>query len=366
MSPISSALDSLQPGHVPDRDKHRDRHRDRHRSLAIWMFACAGMIVTMAIIGAITRLTESGLSIMEWAPVKGALPPLSESEWQRLFEIYKQTGEFKVDNADMGLNEFKNIFWWEWIHRLWGRMIGLVYIIPLIWFWTKGTLPQWSKPWLLLGLAFGGLQGFVGWFMVYSGFDNRTDVSQYRLALHLFLALALHVYVVSFGLRFAFGTARLEQRAARGLAPVSFALFVLLAFTIISGAFVAGLNAGKLYNEFPLMGSGLIPVEYFELSPWLINWFENGATAQFNHRLLASLVATLTLILSIWGWLATTGSLRALFLALGIAVLAQYGLGLAALLTAVPVALGALHQAGALALLTLYTVLIYWLLRPAR
>lgn len=345
---------------------NHDQDGSAHRSVAVWLFICAGMILAMAIIGAITRLTESGLSIMEWAPIKGALPPMSEAEWQRLFRLYQQTDEFKVDNAGMNLAEFKNIFWWEWIHRLWGRTIGLVYVLPLVWFWVRGSLPQWSKPWLLLGLVLGGLQGFVGWFMVFSGFGARTDVSQYRLALHLTMALLLHVYVFSFGLRFAYGRTRLQQPVAAGLRRATLALYLLLAITIVSGAFVAGLNAGKLYNEFPMMGSGLVPVEYAELSPWWQNWFDNGAAAQFNHRLLASLVASLTLALAIWGWLRTTGGLRGLFLALGLAALAQYGLGLAALLTAVPVALGALHQAGALALLTVYSALAYWLMRPAR
>ncbi len=336
------------------------------RPVAVWLFACAGMIVTMAIIGAITRLTESGLSIMEWAPIKGALPPMSESEWQRLFALYQQTDEFKVDNAGMGLAEFKNIFWWEWIHRLWGRTIGLVYLLPLAWFWLRGLLPAWSKPWLVLGLVLGGLQGGVGWFMVHSGFGERTDVSQYRLALHLFLALVLHVYVFALGLRFAYSSARLDHSPSPTLRSAALALYALLAFTIISGAFVAGLNAGKLYNEFPLMGSGLLPVEYGEQTPWWRNWFDNGAAAQFNHRLLATLVATLTLALAIWGYVSSSGGLRALFLTLGLIVLVQYGLGLAALLYAVPVALGALHQAGALALLTVYSALVYWLLRPSR
>lgn len=336
------------------------------RSLATWLFVCAGMIVAMAIIGAITRLTESGLSIMEWAPIKGALPPMSEAEWQRLFALYQQTDEYRVDNPGMALAEFKTIFWWEWIHRLWGRAIGFVYVVPLVWFWRRGALPGWAKPWLVVGLALGGLQGGVGWFMVHSGFGERTDVSQYRLALHLFLALVLHVYVFAFGLRFAYGSARLSQTPSAVLRRAALALYVLLAITIISGAFVAGLNAGKLYNEFPLMGAGLVPNEYNELAPGWRNWFDNGAAAQFNHRLLASLVATLSLALSVWGWLSSSGGLRALFLALGATVLLQYGLGIAALLHAVPVALGALHQAGALALLTVYTALAYWLMRPSR
>lgn len=339
---------------------------DRQLDLAIWLFCCAAMIVAMAIIGAITRLTESGLSIMEWAPIKGALPPMSEAEWQRLFGLYQQTDEFKLDNASMGLADFKTIFWWEWIHRLWGRMIGLVYALPLAWFWLRGRLPSWSKPVLLAGLVLGGLQGFVGWFMVYSGFGARTDVSQYRLALHLSMALALQVYVLVLGLRFAFGERRLTQNIPARLGGTTLSLLGLTAMTIASGAFVAGLNAGTLYNEFPLMGAGLVPSEYGQLSPWLRNWFDNGAAAQFNHRLLATATATASLALAVWGWCKTQGGLRALFGLLGVAALSQYALGLATLLLTVPVALGAAHQAGAIALLSVYAILAYWVTRPMR
>jgi cytochrome c oxidase assembly protein subunit 15 len=334
--------------------------------LAIWLFVCAAMIVAMAIIGAITRLTESGLSIMEWAPIKGALPPMSEAEWQRLFELYQKTDEYKVDNAGMVLSEFKTIFWWEWIHRLWGRSIGLVYALPLAWFWLRGRLPAWSKPLLLAGLFLGGFQGFIGWFMVFSGFGERTDVSQYRLALHLFMALALEVYVLMLGLRFAFGRQRLSQALPPHMAGLSLSLFALLAMTLVSGAFVAGLNAGHLYNEFPLMGAGLVPGEYGELAPWWRNWFDNGAAAQFNHRLLASVTATATLLLALWGWLKTQGGLRTVFVILGLAAAGQYALGIATLLMAVPVAMGAAHQAGAIGLLTVYTILAYWVLRTQR
>ncbi len=338
----------------------------RHMDLAIWMFVCAAMIVAMAIIGAITRLTESGLSIMEWAPIKGALPPLSESEWRRLFALYQQTDEYKIDNAGMALADFKAIFWWEWIHRLWGRTIGLVYALPLVWFWLRGRLPAWSKPLLFAGLILGGLQGFVGWFMVHSGFGERTDVSQYRLALHLSMALALEVYVLLLGLRFAYGRQTLNQAVPPRLAAVTLCLFALLSLTVVSGAFVAGLNAGTLYTEFPLMGAGLVPVEYSELSPWWRNWFDNGAAVQFNHRLLASFTATASLGLALWGWLKTQAGLRWIFLSLGLAALGQYLLGITTLLMAVPVALGALHQAGAITLLTLYTIAAYWLTRQQR
>lgn len=336
-------------------------HTDR--SLGLWLFAMAGMIFAMAVIGAITRLTESGLSIMEWAPIKGSLPPLSQAEWQRLFDLYMLTDEYKIDNPDMGLAEFKTIFWWEWIHRLWGRLIGLAYALPLAYFWLRGQVPGWSKPWLIAGLLLGGLQGAIGWFMVHSGFGDRTDVSQYRLALHLSMALALYVYVLILGMRLWEGRFPLVAAAASWLRPGVFIGFGLLAVTIVSGAFVAGLNAGMLYNEYPLMGDGLVPYEYSEQSPWIMNWFENAAAVQFNHRLLASVAAILTLVIAIWGLRTEQPGQRFWYAALGLAVICQYILGVTTLLWAVPISLGSLHQAGAITLLGVYAVLAFKLYR---
>ncbi len=329
------------------------------RSVLIWLLAVAAMIFAMAVIGAITRLTESGLSIMEWAPFSGALPPMSDTEWERLFGLYQQIPEYKLQNAGMSLADFKQIFWWEWIHRLWGRLIGVVFLLPFLWFLWRRRLPGWFKPhgWALLLL--GGAQGALGWFMVASGFADRTDVSQYRLAAHLFLALALYSYVLWMAFRVAC-PAPPAAAGTRGLRRGLKALLVLLAVTIVSGAFVAGLDAGLIYNTYPLMDGRLVPTGYWMQQPPLANLFENVTAVQFNHRLLTHLTALLALAL--WAWsrakpLAPAG--RRIMAALGVMVLLQIGLGVATLLEAVPVALGALHQAGAILVLTATLAALY-------
>ncbi len=335
------------------RDDARPRGR---RSVLIWLLGIAAMIFAMAVIGAITRLTESGLSIMEWAPLSGALPPLSETEWQRLFALYQQIPEYRLQNAGMTLAEFQTIFWWEWIHRLWGRLIGLVFLLPFLWFLWRRRLPAWLKPhgWALLAL--GGLQGALGWFMVASGFAERTDVSQYRLVAHLGLALALYGYVLWLAFRLAWPGAR---GPAGRLSRATLALLLLLVVTLASGGLVAGLDAGLIYNSYPLMDGDLLPKGYGQLEPWLLNLFENVTAVQFNHRLLT--LAAALLALGLWPAsrrLRTRRARRAYDL-LALAVVAQFALGIATLLAAVPVLLGALHQAGAILVLTATLAALY-------
>ena len=328
-------------------------------SLARWLFIVAAMIFVMAVVGAITRLTESGLSIMEWAPFTGALPPFSEAEWQRLFALYQQTPEYQTQNLGMTLDAFKGIFWWEWIHRLWGRLIGFVVFVPFIWFALKGRLPRWLTPHLCVALLLGGAQGALGWFMVASGFAERTDVSQYRLAAHLSLALALFAYVLWLGLR-CYRPQPVLSVGGRGL-RLSLQLFLaLLALTIISGAFVAGLNAGLIYNSYPLMDGALVPSGYD-----LAGAFSDPTTVQFHHRLLTALTGLWGLGLAVAALRQPiTQAARGAMVLLGFAVLVQLGLGIATLLAAVPVWLGAAHQAGAILLLTLALIALYHL-RPA-
>ncbi len=326
------------------------------RAVGIWLLVCCAMIFAMAVIGAITRLTESGLSIMEWAPLAGSLPPLSQAEWQRLFELYRTIPEYQEINRGMSLAEFKEIFWWEWVHRLWGRLIGVVFLLPFLWFWLSGRLPRGLAPYLWLAFGLGALQGFMGWFMVASGFAERTDVSQYRLAMHLGLALVIYSYLFWLALG-------LLRPAEQGKADVAIApppsrarligFCVLLALTILAGAFVAGLNAGLTYNTFPLMDGDIVPAGYGELSPWPLNFFENIAAVQFNHRLLA--IATLVAAALLWAWsrqAALGRGLRRAYDRVAVVALAQVGLGIWTLLAVVPVWLGALHQAGAIVLLT--------------
>ena len=323
------------------------------RAIGIWLAVCAAMVLAMAVIGAITRLTESGLSIMEWAPVSGVLPPLDQAEWERLFALYRTIPEYMEENAGMTLAEFKTIFWWEWIHRLWGRLIGLVFLLPLVWFWMTGRLGRPLAGRLLGIFALGGLQGAMGWYMVASGFAERSDVSQYRLVAHLALAVLIYGLLLRLAAGLLF-PAPAASRDAAALRPALGVLIGLTAVTILSGGFVAGLNAGLDYNTFPLMDGRLVPAGYGDLAPWYANHFENVAAVQFNHRLLA--VATVAAALGLWLRsrrldLARTAG-RA-FAALGVMALIQLGLGIATLLLVVPVWLGALHQAGALVLLGL-------------
>ena len=329
------------------------------RAVVIWLIVCCAMIFAMALIGAITRLTESGLSIMEWAPISGILPPLSEAEWQRLFALYQQTDEFRIDNSSMTLESFREIFWWEYIHRVWGRMIGLVYALPFFWFLWRGTLPGWLKPhaWFLLFL--GGLQGAMGWYMVESGFGARTDVSQYRLVLHLSLALVIYGYLLWLVFRI---TEDPPQRAARSAALGGWlrGLLALAGLTVVSGGFVAGLNAGLIYNSFPLMDGHLVPEDYLSVSPFWLNWFETIAAVQFNHRLLATLTVVATALLWLWSWrlpLRPGQRLAMHFLMAAVAV--QFLLGIATLLAVVPISLAVLHQAGAIALLSFALLAVY-------
>ncbi len=321
------------------------------RAVGLWLLGMAAMIFAMAVIGAITRLTESGLSIMEWAPLSGSLPPLSAQEWERLFALYRSIPEYREINAGMSLAEFKTIFWWEWIHRLWGRLIGLAFALPFFWFLWRRRLPGWVKPHLWFALGLGALQGFIGWFMVASGFAERTDVSQYRLVLHLGLALAIYAYLLALALRLLEPESGLERRVG-WLRAGLWSLLGLVAATLASGGLVAGLNAGFIYNSYPLMDGDLIPAAYVEVSPWLANWGESIAAVQFNHRLLAHLTVLGALVL--W-WAVRSAALpaaatRAVDL-LALVTLLQLLLGIATLLSAVPVWLGALHQAGALLLL---------------
>lgn len=326
------------------------------RAIALWLLACCAMVFAMVVIGGITRLTQSGLSIMEWAPISGALPPLSEAEWQRLFTLYQQIPEYQEVNAGMTLAAFKGIFWWEWVHRLWGRLIGIVFLLPFLWFLLRGRIRRGLAPRLALIFALGAAQGGLGWFMVASGFAERVDVSQYRLVAHLTLALAIYAALLwtALGLLGSVERWPVERR----LRPHLFLVLGFLAVTIVMGGFTAGLRGGLVYNSFPLMGGRFAPSDLWSMAPAWLNLFENPAAAQFVHRWLA--VATLLVLLGL-GWRdRKTGSLPVR--AATAMALIQVGLGIATLLLIVPIPLAALHQAGALTLLTL----LLWALHATR
>jgi cytochrome c oxidase assembly protein subunit 15 len=307
----------------------------------IWLFVVAGLVFTIVVIGGITRLTGSGLSMVEWRPLMGVLPPLSEAEWGRVFALYQTSPEYIHVNADINLAKFKTIFFWEYIHRILGRLIGLAFAVPLIIFAIKKKIPQGYGMRLGSLLALGGIQGVIGWWMVKSGLVNDPEVSQYRLAIHLSIALIILALLIWTGLDLKDGRAPPPKGHTAGVIGI-------LAITIVAGAFVAGLDAGRLYTEYPLMGDGFVPVEYGEEG--ILDAFENPASAQFHHRILALLVVIS--VITLW-WRAVKAQivLRG-HLMLG-AVFAQFILGIITLLYAVPVNLGVFHQFGAATLLAL-------------
>lgn len=314
------------------------------RAVALWLFAVAGLVALMVVIGGLTRLTESGLSMVEWKPITGWLPPLSEAAWIAEFEKYKQFPEYQKINIGMTLDGFKSIFWLEYIHRLLGRLIGVAFALPMIAFWISGRIPAGMKPHLVAMFLLGGSQGALGWFMVASGLVDHPDVSHYRLTAHLGLAFFIFAYLLWGGLSLA-RHGRMVSSRGGGIAA---ALTALVFLQVLSGGLVAGMNAGLAHNTWPLMDGALIPEGLLIAHPWWINFFENAMTVQFQHRMLAYGVFVLAVI--------TAFSLRGrapvgLRHGLLTAVLVQLGLGIATLLAHVPVSLGTLHQAGAVVVL---------------
>jgi cytochrome c oxidase assembly protein subunit 15 len=321
------------------------------RGLAIWLLACCALVFAMVVVGGITRLTHSGLSIVEWQPIVGTLPPLDDEAWHETFRKYQQTPEFRQVNPDMELAGFKRIFWWEYAHRLLGRLIGAAFLLPLLWFAARGRIAR-HLGWKLAAIfALGGLQGAMGWYMVQSGLVDDPRVSQYRLAAHLGIALLIYAAMlwIALGLLLPRGT----DAAPRGVRRFAFALALLVFAMALSGGIVAGIHAGLAYNTFPLMNGYLVPPGMFVIEPWYLNFFANMATVQFDHRLIAWLLA----VLVPWFWLRVRraqASPRARIAAslLLAALVLQIALGIATLMLSVPVPLAAAHQAGALLVFT--------------
>jgi cytochrome c oxidase assembly protein subunit 15 len=312
------------------------------RAVAAWLFLCAALTFAMVVVGGITRLTESGLSIVEWQPLVGALPPLSQADWQLLFDKYRATPQFMKAFPGMDVEGFKSIFWWEYLHRLLGRVIGLVFLLPYLYFLIKKRL---SRPlaWKLAGVfVLGGLQGAMGWYMVKSGLVDDPRVSHLRLTAHLGLALL----IFSLEIWLALDVLKEQSHARRNRFPLLVAGVVFL--MALSGGFVAGLRAGHAYNTFPLMNGALVPPEAFMLEPWWRNFLWNVATVQLVHRAFFWLL--LVLVPIAW-WRARKSAAKiAAHHLLGLFLL-QATLGISTLLLSVPVALGAAHQGGAVLLL---------------
>ena len=339
--------------------------RSRDRAVGIWLLVCAAMIFVMVLLGGITRLSGSGLSIMEWKPLMGALPPMSTAEWERVFALYREIEQYKNINAGMTLPEFQGIFWWEYSHRLWGRLIGLVFFLPFLWFLVRGYLRKAPgekslAPKLAAIFLLGALQGGIGWYMVASGFEDRDSVSQYRLVLHLGLALLIYALI----LRAAFDLLRPrplpgDASAARPLRRHAIVLLALIAVELVLGGLVAGLHGGLIYNDFPLMNGDWIAPDVFGRSPWWINPTEDPVTAQFLHRIGAALITVTLLWLVARIWLsALPEAVKARSGILLAALVLQVALGISTLVLMVPLPLAVAHQGGAVILLTatLYTL----------
>ncbi|MCD8571394.1 MAG: COX15/CtaA family protein [Alphaproteobacteria bacterium] len=321
---------------------------------ALWLFFCVGAVLAMIVIGAITRLTESGLSMVEWKPLIGILPPLSEAEWQRVFDLYIQTPEFHLKNSWMTIADFKEIFFWEWFHRFWGQLIGAIYLLPLLFFAFTGRLlgrhlARCTGLFVLLSL-----QGVMGWYMVESGLIAEPAVSHYRLAAHLSLAFLLLALTVLE----AMSLSGFPQKPHFCLFRHGAFTFVFLAITITWGAFVAGLDAGLVYNEFPLMGGGFFPPEMGFLNPEWRNYLENIPVVQFVHRWLAILTMILIFIYAGRAILREKRS-EASFKFLILMTFLQVGLGIATLLSAVYLPVAVLHQLGAALLVILMSATLY-------
>lgn len=320
------------------------------RPIAAWLLACCAVLFAMVVVGGVTRLTHSGLSMVEWQPIVGAIPPLNDAQWQEAFDKYRQTPEFRLRNFDMGVDAFKGIFWWEYIHRLIGRLIGAVFLLPFLYFLLRGRL-QGTLAWKLGGIfLLGAAQGAMGWYMVKSGLVDEPRVSHLRLTAHLGLAFLI------FAAQLWVALDLLSPRGARVPAPRAvsrFARFVagLVFVMVLSGGLVAGLRAGLAYNTFPLMNGHLVPPDLFVLEPWHANLTGNMAAVQFDHRLIAW---TLVLLIPfLWRWVMQSEVSRSARIAahlMLVALAVQFTLGVATLLLVVPVALGAAHQAGAVLL----------------
>jgi heme a synthase len=332
------------------------------RALRIWLGVIALLIVAMILVGGATRLTHSGLSITRWQPVVGVVPPLSHAAWEGAFKAYQKIPEYTELRQGMSLDAFKAIYWWEWSHRLLGRLIGVVFFVPFVIFWAMGYIPRRLLPWLVGLFVLGGLQGAVGWYMVKSGLVDRTDVSQYRLAAHFGVALLILAYTL--WLFFGLGAGAQKARAKSGAATwVAVLVFALVYVQLLAGALVAGTDAGFGYNTWPLINGAFFPSGLGEASPWYLNLFENPLTVQFDHRMLGYALVAATLAQALWLFLKRAPqTLINSATALAVLALMQATLGVWTLLLVVPIELGLAHQAGAIAV---FTAALYhlWLTR---
>jgi cytochrome c oxidase assembly protein subunit 15 len=339
---------------------------ENDRAIAVWLLICAALVFTMVVLGGVTRLTGSGLSMVKWHPIHGVIPPLTAQEWDEEFAHYQQSPEFQKVNRHMTVDGFKQIFYLEYAHRMLGRFIGLFFLFPFLYFLFSGKIKEGLTAKLVFMFVLGGLQGLLGWYMVKSGLVDNPHVSQYRLTAHLITAIMIYAFI----LWTAWSLLNNEPRIARrdslkpGFRRVVHYLMLLLVITIVSGGFVAGLKAGLIFNTFPKMGEDWIPPELLALSPWYLNLFENMVTVQFDHRILALTTATLLLLYTLLSKFHPFPSrVASSFNMVGLMVIVQVFFGISTLLLHVPVWVAASHQAGAL---LLFTALLFNMHRLSR
>lgn len=335
---------------------------DRNRRVARWLLLCCALVFAMVVLGGVTRLTGSGLSMVDWRPVTGLLPPLTADDWQQAFDQYRATPQYQKVNAHMNVDDFKGIFWLEYLHRMLGRLIGIVFFVPFLYFLWRGDIVRREWPKYALMFVLGGLQGVLGWYMVKSGLVDNPAVSQYRLTAHLGAAFLIYGFMFWVALSLFYPEANGSKRHAAFGKTV--AVTALISLTIAAGGLVAGLKAGKLYNTFPMMGEYWIPPGLFSMTPLWRNFFDNIATVQFDHRVLA--MTTFAVIVG-WWWQLRRADLprrlgRAANALLHTAAL-QVVLGISTLLMMVPIVLGAAHQAVAMLLFTIALYLCHGLRR---
>jgi cytochrome c oxidase assembly protein subunit 15 len=322
------------------------------RAVGAWLLVCCALVFAMVVVGGVTRLTHSGLSITEWQPIVGTLPPLTDGQWSEAFAKYRATPEYRQVNPGMTLEAFRGIFWWEYFHRLLGRAIGVVFLLPLLWFIARRRIPTGFAPRLFGIFALGSLQGAMGWYMVQSGLVDDPRVSQLRLTAHLGLAFVIFAAMLWAALSLLRAANATDRTRTARLKRFAYVLTGLIFVMVLSGGLVAGIHAGLAYNTFPLMGGALVPRDIMLIEPWYLNFFYNMATVQFDHRAIAWVLA---LTVSVFWWSVRAspdapGPARSganLLLAL---LVLQVTLGICTLLFVVPLSLAALHQAGAILL----------------
>lgn len=319
------------------------------RQIAYWLFFCAAVIFGMILLGGVTRLTNSGLSMVDWKPLMGVIPPMSEADWQHMFFKYQQFPEYQKVNMGMTLDEFKPIFMYEYLHRVLGRLIGVIFIAPFLFFYLTKRIRSGLTPKLVLMLLGGGFQGLLGWYMVKSGLVDKPDVSQYRLTAHLGAAVLIYSFII--WTAFSLVIAKSEQPVE--LSRFSFSLSGLIFLMILSGGLVAGTKAGYAYSTWPLMGDSFIPAGLYSMAPAWLAAFEDITTIQFNHRIFAYLIVALVIVFSFKALNANIQGHAKLgiFCLIGLLIL-QVSLGISTLIFHVPVPVAAAHQVGAVALLS--------------